>query len=162
MDRTPLSKDEYYALLELFGIVNSFSNCASSLKHRCKHIPNGWRDMRLLLSLSERLMGKFLGTIPLKKLKAIQKDLHFSRCELKITPDYTGESKKEGYAYVPDTALSNVVERLVNWECMLCDKSKGKAKQCRVLKDIQALYPWDFSEKPDGCALQGLMSVMED
>ena len=118
--------------------------------------------MRLLISTAERLMGNLLSTIPLKKLNAIKKDLRFSRCELKITPDYTGESKKEGYAYVPDKALSNVVERLVNWECMLCDKSKAKSKQCKILKDIEALYPWELPSKNDGCPLQGLMSIIED
>lgn len=118
--------------------------------------------MRLLISTAERLMGNLLSTIPLKKLNAIKKDLRFSRCELKITPDYTGESKKEGYAYVPDKALSNVVERLVNWECMLCDKSKAKSKQCKILKDIEALYPWEIPSKNGGCPLQGLMSIIEN
>ena len=63
---------------------------------------------------------------------------------------------------MPDKALSNVVERLINWECMLCDKSTAKAKQCKILKEIAALYPWEFASKKDGCPLQGLMSIMED
>ena len=162
MERTSLSKNEYYALLELFGLVNSFNQYSAVLEQHCRSTPNGWRDLRLLTSTAERLMEKILLTVPLKRLTAIQKDLHFARCELKVVPDYTVEKEKDGFAYVSNNALSNVVERLVNWECMLCDKSKGNAKQCKVLKDIQALYPWDFSEKPDGCALQGLMSVMED
>lgn len=162
MERKPLSKDEYYALLELFGAVNAFNNCASNLERRCKGIPAGQADMLLLISTAERLMENLLATIPVRKLQAIKKDLHFSRCELKITPDYTGESKKDGYAYVPDKALSNVVERLVNWECMLCDKSKAKSKQCKILKEIAALYPWELPSKNDGCPLQGLMSIMED
>lgn len=162
MERTPLSKNEYYALLELFGIVNSFNQCTGILERRCRTIPNGWRDMRLLISTAERLMQKLLSTVPSKKLIAIQKDMHFARCELKVMPDYTAEKDKDGFAYVPNTALSNVVERLINWECMLCDKSKAKSKQCKTLKDIAALYPWEFPEKCDGCALQGLMSIMED
>ena len=65
-DRVPLSGREYYALRELFGMVSSFNVCAGDLEKRVKSIPDAWRDYRLLMVLSEKLMQKVLDTIPQK------------------------------------------------------------------------------------------------
>lgn len=159
-ERTPLSGREYYALRELFGMVSSFNNCAGDLEKRVKTIPGGWRDFRLLMTLSEKLMGKLLGTVPQKKLAMIRRELSHTTCEIKVTMDVSGR-RAEGFSYVPDDALVNTVERVMNWECLFCEKRGADVKRCPVRKDLDALYPWDFPLKGETCPLAG-MSIEKD
>lgn len=155
MNRMPLSDKEYYALLEIFGIVNSFNNCAGTLKRRCALTPGAWNNLQTVIQASEQLMEQLVQTVPKKKISAIQKDLQFARCQLKVTKDFTGQTDLDGFSYVHNKPLGNVVARLINQECQFCDKGEAESKQCPVLKDIEALYPWDMPPKKNGCPLQG-------
>lgn len=151
-DRVPLSGREYYALRELFGMVSSFNKCAGDLEKRVKTVPGAWRDYRLLMVLSEKLMQKVLDTIPKKKLLQIRRDLSHTTCEIKVGMDVSGR-RAEGFCYVPDDALVNTVERVINWECLFCEKRGSSVKQCPIRKDLEALYPWDFPLKGETCPL---------
>ena len=155
MNRMPLSNTEYYALLEVFGIVNSFNNCASKLERRCKLTPGAWENMQTVIQSSEKLMEQLLETIPNKKLAAIKKDLQFARCDLKVTKDFTGKTDAYGFSYVHNEKLGKVVAKIINQECLFCDKSEAEQKQCELLKDIEALYPWDMPPKHGECPLYG-------
>lgn len=151
-ERVPLSGREYYALREVFGMVSSFNKCAADLEKRVKRIPGAWRDYRLLMVLSEKLMGKLLNTIPQKKLGQIKRDLTHTTCEVKVGMDVGGRIS-ETFCYVPDTALVNTVKRVMNWECLFCEKKDAEVKKCQCRKDLEALYPWDFPLKGETCPL---------
>ena len=73
--RFHFSEREYYATRELFGIVSTFNKYAGLLEHRVREIPGGWRDLRMLMTVSEKLLKSILRTVPKKKLAAIQKEL---------------------------------------------------------------------------------------
>lgn len=162
MERMPLSNKEYYALREVFGIVNSFAKCEETLKTRCKMIPGGWRDLRLICTKAEKLMSDLLHTVPLKKLQSMRAEFEHTVCEVRVTKDYTGKAKENGFSYVPDRELERLVERIINWECTCCDKSAKQGKRCPIFKDIEALYPWPITAKTDRCPFAGCSSVMED
>lgn len=160
--RIPLTKREYYALREVFGIVNAFDRCAHDLKTRCQQIPNGWRDLRLICSKAEKLMGDLLKTVPVEKLRSMKAELGQITCEVKCVKDFTGRLKAEGFSYVPDDALSRVVARLIGDECLVCDKSAKQGKRCPISKDIEALYPWPMPPRGDRCPLAGLSAGVEE
>lgn len=73
--RFHFSEREYYATRELFGIVSTFNKNAEQLERRVREIPGGWRDLKLIMAVSEKLMKGILRTIPKKKLAVIQKEL---------------------------------------------------------------------------------------
>ena len=162
LPRIPLTNREYYALREVFGIVNAFDKCSRDLKNRCQQIPGGWRDLRLICTKAEKLMGDLLHTVPYEKLRTMKAELGQITCEVKCVKDYTGRLKNEGFSYVPDEALSRVVARLIGYECLICEKSAKQGKRCPIFKDISDLYPWPMPPRGDRCPLAGLSAGLEE
>lgn len=161
MERMPLSSKEYYALREIFGIVNAFEACQDALRARCGMIPGAWRDMRMISVRARKLAEALTRTIPLKKLESMQKDLECVRCEVKIVKDFTGKAKEQGFSYVPEKAIERLAERVINWECTCCDRSRVEGKKCPIRQDIEAVYPWPMPPRGEKCPLSGLSSLME-
>ena len=159
-ERKPLSGREYYALRELFGIVSLFNANADELQKRVQMIPGGWRDLRLITAVSEKLMGNLLKTVPHNKLAMIQRELTHTVCEVKVNMDVSGR-KSENFCYVPDGALVRTVKRLMGYECLFCEKCENDVKRCPIRTDFEALYPWDFPLKGTSCPLSGL-TIGED
>lgn len=162
MERTPLNNKEYYALRQLFGVVNGWEQCQEILRPRCKQTATGWRDYRLILAKSVQLMEALLRTVPLEKLKSIQMDMTHARCEVKVVQDFTGKAREQGMCYVPEQALARLVGKVIDMECFCCDKTAAEGKKCPILRDIEACYPWPMAPKGTKCPLAGLMTLDND
>ena len=50
LERYRLTRDEYYALRTIFGLVSSYELNLDKLEKRIKTIPGGWRDAKLIAS----------------------------------------------------------------------------------------------------------------
>lgn len=144
-ERTNLSGREYYTLRSLMAVVSTFEGCASDIEQRVRTIPNGYRDLRLIIATANRLFEKLLSTIPEKKLKQIQHEIRFTRIEVKVNPDYTG-SKGNPFTYVPQNNLEWLEEKVTDMECAFCEKTCKESKKCEVRRNIEALYHYDFPE----------------
>ena len=83
--RYSLSGREYYALRELFAAVDGFNRNACELEKRVRTIPNGYRDLRMLQSVSAKLMRDILETVPVKKLAQIRRELSSSEMILRVS-----------------------------------------------------------------------------
>lgn len=151
----PLTNKEYYAFRNLFGIVNNFNTYVDALRARCALIDGGWRDMMLIAKKSEKLMQKLMYTIPSKKLITMQKDLEHMVCEVRIAYDYAHRDDRE-FTYCPTAAIDRLVNRVLAWECLSCDKCAKDAKKCPVFKDINDCYPWELPTNGDCCPLAGV------
>lgn len=162
MERMPLSNKEYYAVRELFGIINSFEACAPLLQARCKLVPGAWRDLRMICAKARKLAESLVRTVPVQKLNSMQLDLEHTRCEVTMVRDFTGKAKEQGFSYVPDKAIERMTERLINWECACCDKNRLQGKKCPILRDVEALYPWPMPPKTEKCPLAGCFSIMKE
>lgn len=155
-ERVPLSNREYHALRGIFGMVNNFNVLAPELENRCKSTGDGWRILRQIQGLSEKLMVKLLFTVPANKLKLMQKDLQYTVCEIKLKYDVVKREETE-YVCVPAKELDRIVSRLMNYECLICDKCEKDAKKCKLYKDISATYPWEFESIDGKCPLAGFL-----
>ncbi len=154
----PLTNREYYCFRNLYGMVNNFNVYTDDLRKRCALIPGGWRDMMLIAKKSEEMMKKMMWTIPSKKLMTMQKDLEHMVCEVRIAYDYAKRDERE-FTYCPTEAIDRLVNRVLAWECLSCDKSAKEAKKCPVYNDINACYPWDIAPNGDYCPWAGTMDV---
>lgn len=150
--RIPLSQKEYFALRCIFGAVNALSLHYSELERRTKGYKNGWRDLRCLVSLSEKVMEDILETIPRKKLLQIKKDLDNIVCELK--PRDVAKKNDDGFLCVPENALIHLCESATEFKCFGCEKSQKQAKKdCTLYKSIQAVLNYEL-EECDSCPFQ--------
>ena len=156
-ERTNLSNREYHALRGIFGMVNNFNVLAPLLEQRAKSTGDGWDIMQRIQELSETLMAKLLATVPANKLKLMQKDLRYTVCEIKLKYDVVQREETE-YVCVPAKELDRIVSRLMNYECLICDKCMKDAKKCKLYKDITATYPWEFESIDGKCPLAGFLN----
>ena len=150
MNTMPLSNREYYALLELFGIENSFRRCSGELNKRAQMVPDGVDRMRLILKLADGLIQDFVGTIPPNKLIAIRKELENVVCEVKVRYDFAKTDNRE-FVYIPAEAVDRLANRVINMECLVCDKNAKQAKKCKVFQDLGDCYPWEIKPKDEAC-----------
>lgn len=144
--RFHFSQREYYATRELFGIVSTFNKCAGELERRVREIPGGWRDLRLITTLSEKLLSNILKTVPLKKLAVIKKELNSTEVIVSVRNDVARptQADTDGFTYVSQRALERITQRVVDFECFCCDKKGADAKHCQLRKDIEATYIFDY------------------
>lgn len=157
--RFHFSEREYYATRELFGIVNTFNKCAGELKRRTQKFPGGWRDLRLITVLSEKLLIGILRTVPLKKLAAVRRELENTEMivQVKRTAVQHSENEIGGYTYVPQRALERITQRVVDYECFCCERHGADAKHCPLRKDIESTYMFEYPcRKEKECPFQGL------
>ena len=149
-ERTPLSHREYTALKQLFGILYMWNSQAPELKKRLETIPGGWRDARMIATVSDNLLRKIFRTIPFKKLGMIKKELDNTTCEVKVKYNVGHTPPGEAYTYVPQGPLERVTVKAMEEECYLCDKTGKDCLKCPLKADIEALYMWDFPKVKDG------------
>ena len=147
-ERPPLSHREYRALQQLFGILYLWNEQGSELKKRLALIPGGWRDARMIATVSDNLLRKLMKTIPFKKLGAIKKELESMTCEVKVR-NTVANTEPTPYTYVDQHALERVTLAAMEG-CYLCDKCGKDARKCQLRQDIEALYMWDFPKIRDG------------
>lgn len=160
MEKTmPLSNKEYYALLHVFGIVNILDECLLLLRKRLELI-DAQADMELVQARFERVMAQILTTIEPKKLIAIRKDLDHIVCECRVAYDWAKRDERE-FTYCQTEAIDRLVARVMNWECLSCDKCAKDAKKCPVFKDFDACFPWENPPKGDMCHWAGCMEIDE-
>lgn len=147
--RPPLSHREYKALRQLFGMVALWDSESGELKKRLAGIPGGWRDARMIASVSDKLLRKILDTVPLKKLAMIRKELRSTVCEVVVKKDVTGVTK-EAFTYVEQEALERITSKAMEMSCLFCEKCGKEARDCQLRKDVERLYMWDFPKIHDG------------
>lgn len=160
-ERPPLSYREYRALRQLFGIVDIWDEQGSELKKRLKLIPGGWRDARLIMAVSKRLLTKVCETIPQKKLAMIRKELDSTTCEITVK-NTISPTKKEAFTYVEEETLERVTSLAMEMNCMFCEKCGKDARNCQLRKDVERLYMWDFPKVKDGQHCHFAEGVVED
>ena len=158
METKHLSNREYYALREIFGIENSFSRCAGELKNRAEMIPDCWMKINLIIKLADEVINDLLKTIEPKKLLAIRKELDNTICEVKVVYNFAKTDDRE-FVYIPAKAVDRLVNRVMNNECLICDKNAKQAKKCPICEDFDDCYPWKIKPKGDECAYAGYFAL---
>ncbi len=160
MKEIPLRNREYYATQHLFGFIHGFRVDAQQLQYRFSVI-NRWEMVQEILAKAEMILHDLLPTIPLNKRKLMLKDLENTRVEIKVVRDYTGQEKPE-YVYVKAKALDRMVNRVINDNCLCCDKTAKESKRCGIRKDADEIYPWELSPNGDLCPFAGTLITDED
>lgn len=152
----PLTMREYDALRTVFGALNALDS--DTLKERLKTTKYGWRDIRLCLAVMRKVLDKLLLTIPPLKLLTLQEELKHTYCEVRIRGG--GTPSHPDCVYVSQKAIVAMIDRAIQLECLLCDKSVKDGKRCPLYKNIQALFPYELDEPTDTkCPFAGVSHV---
>ena len=111
--------------------------------------------MKLIGKKSTTAMQDIMYTIPPKKLAAMKKDLEHVVCEVRVAYDYAKKDDRE-FTYSPTEALDRLVDIVIKWECLSCDKTAKEAKKCPVFKAIDDCYSWTYPPQGNLCPFAGM------
>lgn len=142
----PLSYREYTALRQLFGIAHIWNDKGHELEKRLKKIPNGWRDAKMLMATSEKLLIKVLETIPPEKIHQIKLELQNTWLEVVVRNCIGNTPKGQAYTYVDTATLERITDKAMELSCVFCEKKGKEARDCPLRKDIERTYHWDFPQ----------------
>lgn len=157
--RYPLSTKEYEALRLLFASKAAFENTA--LKDRLQTIPGAWRDMRCVWAKVDKLLTRLLDTIPLKKLLALKRELKNTYCEMRIKG--ASNTTSNDCVYVSHQAIVRLIDRAMDMQCGLCEKSAEDCRKCQLFQDIAACFPYEIVMPKDSlCPFAGLWGLEEE
>lgn len=146
--RIHLSGNEYKAIRAIYAAVDALSREHGQLERRCRGYKNGWRDLRCLVVLSEKVLNDILKTVPSKKLIQMQKDLKHTICRVE-TKGVVG-MKEDGYMFVPEDSMIAMCEMAMKINCFGCNKTHKEAKrECKLYKELTNIFAYSFEDTPD-------------
>ena len=90
---------------------------------------------------------ELLKSVPAKKLLSMQRELQYTICEIKLKPP-TKETGRD-YIYIPRKEFISLLQRAIQMDCLLCDKSIKEAKKCGLYRNIDACFPYMLDEPTD-------------
>lgn len=156
-ERTPLTGQEYYAIRALFGLISGYETCLSRLEARAKKCaPGTWRDMKMLAKVSDKTIVNLLKTVPLEKLRQIQRELDNTRISVEVKRSVIPLPSHDEFTYVPLKPLDSLLNRILTWECAFCEKHGKEIKHCECRKELKAVFPYEIDEESgEGCGYKG-------
>lgn len=153
----PLTEKEYYAIRELFGAVSALEKYAGILERRAKINPGTWRDLRMMQEKAKGVLHGLLITIPIEKLRMIQKELPYIRVSVDVVKHKEPRRKNDEYTYVPTEAMETIMQEAIDWRCFACDNEGQDIWKCPLRKALEATYPFKLpGDNMKNCKFSGL------
>ena len=165
VERTPLSGREYAALQAYFCVVSTLTETIAPLEKRIKSArPGTWRDYRMMQTVSEKVLDNVLETVPADKLAHISQDIRHTKLYIRIEPEWAAPTMKTGgFSYTPTDALNNLLNYLMEHECLMCDKSAKESRKCPHRKLIEKSLPHTVpGNDSEDCKYAGIAIGLED
>lgn len=149
----PLSGNEYYAVREIFAVISAFESSMGYLRDRAKLTPGTWRDMNLVLKLSQKIIDVLLRSIPTKKLVQIKSDISRTVVSVEVRqPHATGAPKDPDFVCIPAPTLDYLIGIVMDIECFACERRGREIKKCPIRPAIEDTFPFEIPEpENDGC-----------
>lgn len=143
-ERKPLRKREWLDLQDLIGAVEAL-DAAQGLIDRAPTI-------RAARDTAAQAFDEACRTIPTDRLVRIKQDLKHTRIYTKVEAPGITTVDTTQYRYVEAWALNRLIARVVDTECLMCDKSAADGKKCPLREVMEAVLPHELEyTAPDGC-----------
>lgn len=156
-ERMMPNRTEYESIMNIVGAWNALEKNADNLKKRASKVPGTWRDIQLVRVKLAKISQNILQTVPSNRLARLSHDMRNTMSYVEVKRDVTGLAQKESYHYVNDSALWSLIGRVVNTECLFCEKKGREITRCPLQRDLAEMYPWS-TERPEGeCLWQDYM-----
>ena len=108
------------------------------LRDRLALIPNGWRNFRLAVSTTQKVLDAVYETLPLKTLRHMDR---LCKCgEVIIRPRPAIKMPDDVQIVLADD-LRLLINMIVAQECAMCLKAPPEQKSCKLRKALQNIAP---------------------
>lgn len=142
LPRTRLRQEETDGIVFILCSVTRFRAIQKAMETRLRSIPNGWRDIRMVETVLDRLVGKLLETVPTDKLITMKRLLPDTRVHITYTRQ-VGKHKDE-VTGIHEKDLDFLTAVSHDAICKLCD---GNCDRCDLGKVFDRFL---FTERDKG------------
>ena len=149
--RVPASGRELCAIEMLAYFQAHLDHFQDRLKDRLHMVPDGWRDYRMLCSVTTRLLRRVFDTLPNRTMSRIiagEKGL-----ELRVMPKSVNPPKDYIVMAVDD--FRALAKGLSAGGCSICLGDGATAKGCRLKALLSEYLPPDDPGEYDSCPYAG-------
>ena len=119
------------------------------LKERLKTIPNGWRDYRMLLTRTEKLLDSVYSTLPNKTRLHMQRLCEVGEIIIRPKP---AVKLHDDVQIVGSDDLKLLINAAIASECLMCVKDAREQKKCKLRKVLANIAPTEAVHKDGLCA----------
>ena len=132
------------AMVGLHAAMTEINVSAEAIERRIRAVPNGWRDLRLIQSLLDKLIDRTLDTYPVEKLVTMRRMLPRVRFRITVGPQATSPLSDD------ETVISfDDVDALTTYarkQCELC--VDYNCNRCKLGKTLDRVLRYD---RDGGC-----------
>ncbi len=134
-------------MLNLMILRNTLRTNAPSCRDRARRAGKWiWRDIRLLLTLVDRIQGAMLTTMPESRDEYYGAYAKHGHYELHID----GPVKTARHLLVTDKHLGAICEAAMKSECILCMREGGEINRCELREALLEAAPPTNLDESDG------------
>lgn len=117
---------EMDGLFALFATLQEIEGVKSDMRARLQAVPNGYRDIRLVEVTLTRLLTELVKTVPLEKLRSIQRML--PKMKYKVYFNGTVSQMQDNATAIDSKDLAQLCTMVHGWYCVLCDDNCDHCK----------------------------------
>lgn len=131
------NRRENALMLDLMLVRNTLAKNSEAVRGRLKSVPHGWRDMRLLWHLVNRLQQELLKTMPDRRAAYYDQMARHGQ----VIIDIPGPIPRGRHILITDEHLAAITEAAMRSECALCVKEGKEAQRCPIRQALLETAP---------------------
>ena len=131
------NRQENALMLDLMLVRNTLAKNGESVRGRLNGVPHGWRDLRLLWYLVNRLQTELLKTMPDRRVAYYDQMARHGQ----VIIDIPGPIPKGRHILITDDHLAAITEAAMQGECALCLKEGKEAQRCPIRQALLEVAP---------------------
>ena len=129
---------EVHAIEFLAGLDKQLVDAQNALKPRLDKIPNGWRDFRLAVTRTEKVLDAVYETLPAKTLKHMERLCSYGEVVIRPKPMI---KMPDDVQIVQSDDLRMLINSAMSSECAICVKDRKEQKKCKLRKALSVIAP---------------------
>lgn len=137
---------EVHAIEFLAGLDCQLMHDQEILKKRLETIPNGWRNFRLAVTTTQKILDQVYDTLPTKTLLHMQRLCKYGEVIIRPRPAI---KMPDDVQIVAKDDLCMLLNTTIGSEYALCVKDATEQKKCKLRKCLMNVAPTG-ALRPDG------------
>lgn len=132
--RQRINAQEREIIMCLYAFKDALNTMIPRAQNLARRVPNGYRDLRCALALTDKTVEKLLNTIPVKQLKSLAHQLKITEISLRTK---SAGNENPSFHMMDTEDIATLVQYIIDSRCVLCDGSdKNECKLRKVLQDL--------------------------
>lgn len=136
--RMRTNRNDISRIFGMFAGLQELEHASKEMEQRFRLIPNGWRNLRMIISVLDKLMTDVVATVPPEKLVSMNRMLPRMRFKLSCGVQASDTSREECIISMDD---ANILCNFAHEHCKMCFESD--CSRCPLGKTLDSVMTYD-------------------